>query len=131
VGGSIRVNGGGAGTVTVCGTTFTSGGIEVVKRKDSNVLLGDAPICDSLGGGNTLTAGSILVEKNDLGSGQLGVDQNQVGGSVQVLKNRGANPKTVQFNVIAGNLQCSGNEPPFVGQPNVVTGAADGQCAQP
>jgi hypothetical protein len=84
---------------------------------------------------NNTGVGNLKVSKNlvqvDAVFGALGVQGNDVAGNLQVLTNTGPGSKLVTGNSVGGNLQCFDNDPLFVGQPNVVTGDAEGQCAQP
>src|SRR5688500_12425542 len=81
------------------------------------------------GGGAEVTesriTGDVQLDEN---SGQTQrVADNDIGGSVQVMKNFGG----VEFstNIIDGNLQCKENEPPPTGGGNDVHGNAEDQCA--
>jgi hypothetical protein len=43
--------------------------------------------------------------------------------------NVGTGPKDVTGNTVTGNLECSGNQTPFTGSPNIPTkGKITGQC---
>ena len=94
-------------------------------------MIGDDVNCNGLGGGNILRNGNIKVEENTtttaFGVDQNIVDQNTVGGNLQVFKNRGLGPKSVQGNVVADTVACFHNDPPFVGDPNVAPNR-EGQC---
>jgi alpha-L-fucosidase 2 len=59
------------------------------------------------------------------------VQNNQVGGNVQVDNNSGSSATVVSNNTIGGNLQCAGNSPGVTdnGSKNNVTGTKQGQCA--
>jgi len=81
-------------------------------------------------------AGNVKVEENLLvpapgtpsASGEtLDIRQNFVRGDMQVFKNRGPGTKRVQENTVRQNLQCTENDPPFIGGPNSA-GEAEGQC---
>jgi hypothetical protein len=106
----------------VLGTTLPKGNIHIEKGRFPN---GDWVVEAS-----TLAKGNIKVKEN----GSLAesfIFDNQVAGDVQVVKNTGPGFKSVDGNTIGGNLQCKKNQEPFVGQPNVVRGKAEGQCAGP
>jgi hypothetical protein len=55
------------------------------------------------------------------------VADNDVNGSVQVMKNVGG--VVISTNIIDGNLQCKENEPAPIGGGNEVQGNAEDQCA--
>jgi hypothetical protein len=81
------------------------------------------------GGGAEVTesriTGDIQLDEN---SGQpQRVADNDVGGSVQVMKNLGG--VAISTNIIDGNLQCKENAPPPSGGGNDVHGNAEDQCA--
>lgn len=117
--------------VFICGTTVEEGNIEIEKLQSIFVTVGDEEFCSGFGGGNLVLKGNIKVSENNLISAIIGgirVDQNSVPeGNIQVFKNTGEGPKTVQNNVVGKNLQCFENSPPFVGGPNFAQ-KAEGQC---
>jgi hypothetical protein len=117
---------GAEGFVRICGTTVEDGNIEIEKLGAHQVFVGDEAFCSGFGRGNTVLKGDIKVWENTIRA--LGVDQNRVPqGNVQVFKNVGEGPKTVQFNTVGKDLQCFENTPPFLGRPNVAT-KAERQC---
>jgi hypothetical protein len=68
--------------------------------------------------------GNVKAEDNTIPPGEIfDIANNAIGGNLQVFKNKGLANKEVQFNTVAGVIQCWENEPPFVGGPN--TGRAD------
>jgi hypothetical protein len=81
------------------------------------------------GGGAEVTesriTGDIQLDQND-GEPQRVAD-NDVNGSVQVMKNVGG--VEISTNIIDGNLQCKENVPPPFGGGNEVQGNAEDQCA--
>jgi hypothetical protein len=90
------------------------------------VVIGDDLDCAAVGGGNTLGKGNIKVEENRIDV-YMGVDQNQVGGNLQVFKKTGPGDKTVNGNTGRGDLQCFDNDPPFDGSGNNFP-KEEGQC---
>jgi hypothetical protein len=81
------------------------------------------------GGGAEVTesrvTGDIQLDEN-AGAPQRVAD-NDVNGSVQVMKNVGG--VEISKNIIDGNLQCKENDPPPTGGGNDVQGNAEDQCA--
>lgn len=77
--------------------------------------------------------GNIKVEENNVAPHpvpavfHLRVSNNVGAVNIQIFKNRGLAPKTVQNNQ-ARLLQCFDNDPPFVGGPNPATPQEEGQC---
>jgi hypothetical protein len=106
----------------VLGTVLPNGNIQIEKGRR---FLGDWNVVES-----TLEKGNIKVEQNDATFFSQ-VFTNTVAGNVQVFRNVGPAEKFVDNNTIGGNLQCKENQEPFVGQPNVVRGNAEDQCAGP
>jgi hypothetical protein len=89
--------------------------------------------CVATGG---LVRGNVQVDHNsNVGGPGANVVTNAVGGNVQVNNNSGGSASIVGGNTIGGNLQCARNTtptPPSVidgGNPNIVNGIKQGQCA--
>ena len=80
---------------------------------------------------STLKGSIQVIENQTVRDCGLQVRANTVAQDVQVLKTTGDDMKLVTDNAIGKNLQCFDNDQPFTGQPNVVRGDAEGQCAQP
>jgi hypothetical protein len=81
------------------------------------------------GGGAEVTESRITgdVQLDENGGAAQRVADNDVNGSVQVMKNVGG--VEISTNVIDGNLQCKENDPPPTGGGNDVHGNAEDQCA--
>jgi hypothetical protein len=106
--------------VFVTTNTFTGGNLKIEKMTGVIVVTRNTGV------------GNMQVVENSLGFfDSLIVEENEVAGDLQVLFKNSGGFKEVIFNTVGGNLQCSDNDPLFVGQPNTVTGNAEGQCAQP
>lgn len=124
VGGNIDIVGGPAGFQTgfldyrIRGATVAEGNIHVLKNQRT-VFVEQ----------NTLVKGNIQVEDN-FNLVNLIVQANSVPRNIQVYKNRGPGPKTVDFNIAGQSIQCFENEPTFNGQPNTAP-KLEGQCAVP
>jgi hypothetical protein len=103
-------------------TNLPNGNIQVEK--------GRFPLGDWVVSRNTLQEGNVKVQENS--SVFAGFTRfNNVAQDVQVFNNTQA-AIFVQFNAIGENLQCKENVAAlFVGQPNVVVGNAEEQCAGP
>jgi hypothetical protein len=113
--------------VAVCDTVLAGGNISVEKSRGGTIAVGTGfpDIC----GGNELGQGNILVQQNVIPLGELFfVSDNEVGGNLQVFRNRGNGSKAVNFNIVRENLQCRQNEQPFTGSPNFA-GKTEGQCS--
>jgi hypothetical protein len=111
--------------VFVCGSTLTNGNIAVEKSRGGTVAVGTTttPFCT----GNQV-AGNVMVQENLIPAFELMfVHLNNVGGDLQVFKNRGMGSKSVQFNNVRENVQCKENDVPFVGGPNFAQKAEE-QC---
>jgi hypothetical protein len=113
---------------TVCGTTLPNGNIKVIKV-NGTVALSPAFFCGAV---NVVTKGNVIVEDNLINPfgffvKQLDVRNNSVAQNLQVFKNVGTNPKTVQNNNAGESIQCTENSPPFVGGPNTAP-KKEGQC---
>lgn len=108
-----------------------AGNLQVVKNRLSATQVG--PFFDDLSVFNNDVGGQVQAFDN-VSPGPRNTqnyDNNRVQGNMQVFKNMGPALKTVQNNTVRENLQCKENDPPFVGQPNVVGGNAEDQCGQP
>lgn len=112
--------------VFICVADLPSGNIQVQRTRNGTVAVGSLiPECF----GNSVRKGDIQVQDNFIPPFELmAVARNDVGGNVQVFRNRGSGTKTVAENFVRENLQCRRNDQPFVGQPNVA-GKAEGQCS--
>lgn len=113
---------------TVCGTTLPNGNIKIIKMTGT-VSLSPARFCGRV---NVLTKGNATVEDNDITpfgffTKVLDVRSNSIAQNLQVFKNTGSNPKTVQLNTAGESIQCKENEAPFVGGPNTAPKKED-QC---
>ena len=127
------------------------GVVDGMVRGDVHVHEGETPFdaefdfeVSALVGGNVAVekmAGNVSISGSRIGGALIALDNeiletfevrgNTVVGNAQVFKNTGPGVKTLTLNTIGQNLQCRDNAPPFVGQPNVVRGSAEDQCAQP
>jgi hypothetical protein len=102
-------------------TDLPNGNIQIEK--------GRPPLGDFFVAASVLDKGNIQVVENSSDFTSL-IQDNTVAQDVQVFKN--TEPLMfVNFNEIGGNLQCKENVGVFVGQPNVVGGNAEDQCAGP
>lgn len=110
--------------VFVCGSTLEKGNIAVEKTRGGTVAVGTTtPFC----AGNDV-GGDIIVQENLIPPFELlFVDLNNVGGDLQVFKNRGMGFKSVVGNEVRENVQCKENDDPFLGGPNFAQKAED-QC---
>lgn len=124
VGGNIQIKEGDGGA-QVSDTDLPGGNIQIEKMKVF-VKVGGCGVEDGPDDGNTLPKGNIKVEENAI-SQNLQICGNRVGGNLQVFKNSGTGPKTVQRNNVRQDLQCKENTAPFVGSPNTA-GKKEGQC---
>jgi hypothetical protein len=107
--------------VLVCGTAIPEGNIHIQK------MTGDVVVGDLQGNcPSRVNAGNIKVEDN-LITGALRIEDNQVAEDLQVFKNTGPGQKFVRNNTVGENLQCFENTPPFVGGPNNAQ-KREGQC---
>jgi hypothetical protein len=120
VNGSIQADGAEAVNVSSAPTeTCSVGGSIQVKNGGGAVIVG------------VYVCGDVQLEGNDL---SLSVEDNMVGGNMQVFKNI-KDPEqeyvtiTILNNEIGGNLQCKENEPDPSGSGNMVTGNAEDECA--
>ena len=88
-----------------------------------NFLCANSGVCVA---GDGVVQGNLTMDNNNAVSE---VDDNQIGGNVDVSGNSGSAP-TVLGNRIGGNLQCFNNNPPpsNFGFPNSVSGNERGQC---
>ena len=111
--------------VFVCGSTVENGNIAVEKSRGGTVAVGTTtPFC----AGNDV-GGDIIVQENVIPPFELlFVDLNNVGGDLQVFKNRGMGFKSVVGNEVRENVQCKENDEPFLGGPNLAQKAED-QCS--
>jgi hypothetical protein len=112
--------------VAVCDTILPGGNVSIEKSVGGTIAVG-SPIPE-ICGGNELGKGNIFLQQNFIPAPELlFVTDNDVGGNLQVFKNRGDGAKSVSGNRVLENLQCKRNDQPFVGGPNVA-GKAEGQC---
>jgi hypothetical protein len=88
-----------------------------------NFLCANSGVCVAGGG---VVQGNLTMDNN---TAVAEVDNNQIGGNVDVSGNSGS-PPTVVDNRIGGNLRCFNNNPPPTnfGSPNSVSGNERGQC---
>jgi len=95
----------------------------IIVTIDGNFLCASSGVCVAGGG---VVHGNLTMDNNNAVSE---VDDNQIGGNVDVSGNSGSAP-TVLGNRIGGNLQCFDNNPPPInfGFPNSVGGNEQGQC---
>lgn len=110
--------------VFVCGSILEKGNIAVEKSRGGTVAVGTMlPVCP----GNDV-GGDIIVQENVIPATEaMPVDLNNVGGDLQVFKNRGTGLKSVLANEVRENVQCKENDDPFLGGPNFAQKAED-QC---
>lgn len=102
----------------------------ILPNGNIQVEKGRFPFGDWVVSRNTLQKGNIKVEANQSIFGGF-TRFNDVAQDVQVFKNT-EDAIFVEFNVIGENLQCNENVVAiFSGQPNVVGGNAEDQCAGP
>lgn len=108
-----------------------AGNIQVFENRLSAQQVGR--FFDDLSVFNNRVGGEVQVFKNvsPTVNNPQNVEQNRGEGNMQVFENRGPADKQVVGNTVRENLQCKENDPPFVGQPNVVGGNAEDQCEQP
>lgn len=79
--------------------------------------------------GNTVRKGSIVMRQNYVAANfDFLVRDNKVGGNLQVLDNTGEHQKFVHTNIVRGTLECSGNQEPFTGGPNIARRLEGSQC---
>jgi hypothetical protein len=102
----------------VFGATVANGNIHIIKNQGNIFILQ-----------NILSKGNLKVEDN-LNIIDLIVQNNQVPRNIQVFKNKGAGPKTVNFNIAGQAIQCFENDPLFTGAPNTAP-TLEGQCGVP
>jgi hypothetical protein len=116
--------------------TLTAQDVEVIGNVQgegaASVVLRESRVGGSVQvkqGGAAETSGSQITGdiQYDQQTATLLVQNNTVGGSVQVVANSGG--ATIATNTIDGNLQCKENEPPPAGGGNLVHGNAEDQCA--
>jgi hypothetical protein len=114
--------------IALCGAILPNGNIHVLKfNPQTNFFIGGGP-CSSLGGGNVVRKGNIVIEDIAVrAEADFDIRSNMVGGNLRVLKITGPGAKAVQNNTVRGTLQCFEIDPPFVGSPNVA-GQTQGQC---
>jgi hypothetical protein len=104
--------------VTLNPGPFTWGNIKVEKMR------GDIFVDQNMGVQNIqLQENLVVLAANE----ELRLQGNSVAGNAQVFKNKGTGDKFVTGNTVGGNLQCTENDPPFVGGPNTAS-QAQGQC---
>ncbi|MBA2458904.1 MAG: hypothetical protein H0V43_08120 [Gemmatimonadales bacterium] len=118
--GSIQIADGSSagelGAAVFGGTVLTQGNIQVIKMNTGGIRIADV----------RLRKGNIKVEENAVGS-SLEVVRNQVAQNIQVNKNRGRAQKAVRNNRVFQIVQCKENTAPFTGGPNAAA-EAEGQC---
>lgn len=130
--GDVKV--GSNASVTINGGTI-SGNVQAEEASPRNVVVngaridGDIQVKYATGmvsvSGVTVNGNIQVVE----GRSSININDSRVGGDVQVFKNP-AGAKTINRNVIDGNLQCKENTPAPTGAGNVVRGSAEDQCAR-
>jgi hypothetical protein len=120
LGGSIQIADGSSpdelGAAVYGGTVLTQGNIQIIKMNTGSIRIEDV----------RLEKGNIKVEDNATGS-SLEIVRNYVAQNIQVFKNRGSGPKAVRDNRVLQIVQCKENTPPFAGGPNDAA-EAEGQC---
>jgi hypothetical protein len=120
VGGSIHaVDGqspGASGVRIYGGTVLTQGNITIQKMNTGTIAVTDA----------RLLKGNIQIQENQI-SGRLDVLRNVVAQNLEVFVNSGAGSKTVANNRVSQKLSCKDNTAPFTGRPNQA-GSVEGQC---
>jgi hypothetical protein len=114
----IRMNRFQKGPFSLLPGQFTWGNIKVERMR------GDIFVDQNAGVQNIqLQENIVMLVTND----ELRVQTNSVDGNIQVFKTRGNGPKFVNGNVVRESVQCTENDVPFVGGPNVAA-KAEGQC---
>jgi hypothetical protein len=120
LGGSIQIADGSSagelGAAVYGGTVLTQGNIQIIKMNTGGIRIADV----------RLRKGNIKVEENSIGS-SLEVARNSVAQNIQVNRNRGGGRKTVHGNRVYQIVQCKENTSAFVGGPNAAA-EAEGQC---
>jgi len=106
--------------VNICGAVLPNGNIQIEKMTVAGfgIYVSNA-FCSAL---TFVNNGTVKVEDNHiLGDATLDVGEQVIAnGNLHVFKNTGPGVKSVQFNSVEnGDIQCYGNEAPFVGGPNV------------
>jgi hypothetical protein len=125
VGGDIDVNRT-TEVVQVCGTTVTSGDVEIT-RSGLDLLFGDPATVDCAG--NTVSEGNVEIEHN-FTDVEFVVRGNTISiGDLEVNNNRGPVEKFVEDNTGGDELECFGNEEPFTAAGNTNWASQEGQCA--
>jgi hypothetical protein len=136
VGGDVEIVGGGRidparptlGFAVLCEVIVHKGDVLVTEWGGVGIEVGVS--LEAGCGGNMLRKGSMSIERNSVGPGGLSVRDNKVARDIDVVRNRGAGPKGVQFNTAGGSIVCLKNDQPFVGTPNTAR-RTRGQCAGP
>jgi hypothetical protein len=120
LGGSIQIADGSSlgelGAAVYGETVLTQGNIQIINMNTGSIRIADV----------WLEKGNIKVEENSIGS-SLEVAGNYVAQNIQVFKNRGTGQKSVRDNRVLQIIQCKENTAPFVGGPNDAAEAEE-QC---
>jgi hypothetical protein len=126
VGGDIDVNRA-KEVAQVCGTTVTSGDVEIT-RSGPDLLFGDPAAVDCAG--NTVSEGDVEIEHN-FTDVEFVVRGNTISaGDLEVKHNRGPVEKFVEDNTGGDELECWGNEEPFTATNNTGWRDKEGQCRE-
>jgi hypothetical protein len=81
------------------------------------------------GGGASVVSSRITGDiQYDANRRYLKANRNRVGGSIQIVGNRGG--AQIVRNVVIQNLECKQNRPAPTGSANVVHGSKENQCAR-
>lgn len=139
VGGDVWIKGANPGTVNGFDINVRVGGDALLEKNQGRIFVDAAFVEGNLEVSKNINQGLLEVEFNTVG-GNMKVEKNviqspssmsvlgnRVTGNLQVLKNTGTGSKQVVSNTVSEDLQCLGNDPPFVGGPNVAQ-QAEGQC---
>ncbi len=132
VGGNVLIHDGGPHPLYVevylCGVTLAKGNVQIHSmRGGMQVGLSGANgvFCVTP---NRIERGHLELKENFVTPNRLFVVRgNFVGGDGKIFKNEGPGAKFVQTNTFAKQLDCKGNDAPFVGGPNVAK-RIEGQC---
>jgi len=126
--GNVRLQNGGpeaTGLIEVALCDNAIDGNVSLQRNTGFIAIGFAGLAC---GGNLVDGNVSVTDSITNAPDQFHVDNNVVGGNVQVIDNRGNGTKTVQNNLINETLDCKDNRNPFIGTPNDAD-RARGQCA--
>jgi hypothetical protein len=121
LGGSLQIHEGASpgelGVSITGGVLLTQGNIQITKMRTGRIVVTDAVV----------EKGNLQMEENAVTTA-LEVARNRVAQNLEVRKHGGGAAKVVRDNTVGQKLECTENDPPFVGSPNAA-GEAEGQCS--